>query len=43
MKKRHVVLGIPRIREYRTIYLKNVYPDGRNADCLFSKQNSEHM
>ena len=23
--------------------LKKVYPDGRQANCLFSKQNSEHM
>jgi len=29
--------------EYRTIYLKKVDPDGRKANCLFSKQNSEHM
>jgi len=33
---RHVILGITRIKEYRTIYLKKVYPDGRKANCLFS-------
>jgi len=38
-----VVLGITRIKEFRTIYLKKVYPDGRHANCLFFKQNSEHM
>jgi len=37
-----MVLGITRIKEYRNIYLKKVYPDDRNAKCLFSKQNSEH-
>jgi len=38
-----MVLWITQNKEYRTIYLKKVYPDRRKANCLFSKQNSEHM
>jgi len=34
---------VTRIKEYRTIYMKKVYPDGRKANCLFSKENIEHM
>jgi len=34
--KSHVGLGIIWIKEYRTIYLKKVYPDGRKANCQFS-------
>jgi len=36
-------LEYTKIKVYRTIYLKKVYTDGRNANCLFSKQNSEQM